>query len=196
MRKVIAVFAASVVGVIVLAGCVTTSPREAAKSEPELSEDVYLANNIHAQDDGQYYTASYANWTDCGRHRIIPVNTPVAIRDWAKGFVILGMTEDKRTVYVEFDPTHMDMDKEKYIDTITTSKKVDLGELSEVDQEGIEKGKAKVGMTKDGIRMALGYPAEHETPSLDDDIWTYWTNRWGTYDVIFNEDGEVTEIRN
>lgn len=195
MRKVIGIVALSIVGVMFLSGCITRQTRKAARLKPALAEDVYLANNVHAQDDGKFYTASYANWTECNRHRIVPVNTPVDVHDWPDGLAILSRGEDKNTVFFEYSTVGMGMSKKEYVDRITTSEKIDLSELSDIDREGIEEGTAKKGMTKKGVRIALGYPAKQETPSLENDVWTYWTNRWVTYDVVFNEDGKVQEIR-
>ena len=39
--------------------------------------------------------------------------------------------------------------------------------------------------------MALGYPATHRTPSLDSNTWVYWTNRFTTFEVNFNDKGLV-----
>jgi len=50
-------------------------------------------------------------------------------------------------------------------------------------------------MTKEGVRIALGYPAVHKTPSLDGNSWTYWKNRFATTVVEFGNDGKVISIR-
>ena len=78
-----------------------------------------------------------------------------------------------------------------YQQIIAAPKEVDLEALSAVDREGIMKGKALEGMTKRGVRIALGYPATHETPSLDSNVWTYWTNRFRRMTVGFSERGFV-----
>jgi len=60
------------------------------------------------------------------------------------------------------------------------------------DNEGlrkkIEQGVVEPGMTKDQVIMALGYPPAHRTPSLDAPMWTYWANRWATFEVYFDGD--------
>jgi hypothetical protein len=61
--------------------------------------------------------------------------------------------------YSEYNSKNMGMSAEQYISLITSSKKVNLNELSEIDQKGISAGQALVGMSKKGIRIALGYPA-------------------------------------
>jgi len=66
--------------------------------------------------------------------------------------------------------------------------------LSEVDRKGIQAGNVLPGMTKRGVILAIGYPPEHATPTLDADVWTYWKNRFGKMRVHFS-DGKVAEIR-
>ena len=43
-------------------------------------------------------------------------------------------------------------------------------------------------MTKQQVIMALGYPPAHRTPSIDGPMWTYWANRWATFEVYFDGD--------
>ena len=181
---------------ILLAGCATLHPtRQNVVNQPRLAEGVYLSSNIHAEARNGHLLASYANWTDTEIHRVIPVNTQVDIHEWDHGFAIVALDNERRPVIFEYDERRMQMRVEEYIEKITSVQETDLNELSEVDREGIEKGEAMVGMSKEGVRIALGFPARHETPSLDDDTWTYWRNRWARYNVIFDQDGEVTAIQ-
>jgi len=46
-------------------------------------------------------------------------------------------------------------------------------------------------MTKNGVRAALGYPATHRTPSLENQTWIYWKNRFQNYYVRFDKNGKV-----
>lgn len=69
-----------------------------------------------------------------------------------------------------------------------------LQTLSEVDRKGIRAGTALTGMTKRGVVLAIGYPPEHATPTLDSDVWTYWKNRFGKMRVHFAA-GKVVGIR-
>jgi len=155
----------------------------------------YLKNNIHAQVGPRDAKASYANWTDPGGgHVIIPVNTPVKIGKYRKGLVIKNLT-DERKIYFEFNSRNMGMGVDEYIQLIASSTSVSLDKLSNVDLKGIKEGKVYAGMTKQGVRVALGYPAAHRTPSLEDNVWIYWRNRFQTVAVEFNPSGKVTHIR-
>ncbi|HDS15958.1 MAG TPA: outer membrane protein assembly factor BamE [Proteobacteria bacterium] len=81
------------------------------------------------------------------------------------------------------------------MELILSAKPVSLKGLSEVDLKGVKAGKAYNGMTKKGVMAALGYPAAHETPSLDDNQWKYWRNRFRTVVVEFNTNGIVSNVR-
>lgn len=159
------------------------------------SAETYLKNNIHAQEKGKDLNASYANWTDPGTgHVIVPVNSVVDIKPGRKSLTIV-VKETGKTIDFEYDKDRMGMSTEEYTKLISSSSPVSLDKLSKIDRKGIADGKAYPGMTKDGVRIALGYPAVHRTPSLESDSWIYWTNRFGNYTVEFDKSGKVTGIK-
>ena len=168
-------------------------PRVVADND---TRPLYLKNNIHVYVDGNGDSkASYANWTDPGAgHQVVPVNTQVEIEMARLGFYIIVKSSGKRIDF-EFNAERMAMSAEDYVKLITTREPVSLKELSEIDRKGIAEGKAHVGMSKDGVRIALGYPAVHKTPSLNESTWIYWRNRWGTTAIDFDNKGKVKFIR-
>ena len=156
---------------------------------------VYLKYNIHAQQGPRDCKASYANWTNPGTgHFIIPVNTPVEIGTFKRGFSFI-IKDDGRKVFFEFHPRNMAMSVDQYIDLITSPTKVSLKGISEKDHKGIREGKAYIGMTKKGVMRALGYPATHKTPSLEANTWVYWKNRFSTMVVEFDQNGKVKRVQ-
>lgn len=174
------------------------------------SDTLYLKNNIHAQQGPSDCKASYANWTDPGDgHFIVPVNTPIRIGEFsglgskikaARGILIVvldeNIPESRREIFFEFNSANMGgINSSEYVDLIASPAKVSLSGLSQIDRKGISEGKAYEGMTKDGVRMALGYPAIHKTPSLQENTWIYWRNRFRTMAVEFNQRGVVTLVR-
>lgn len=68
-----------------------------------------------------------------------------------------------------------------------------LRNLSAVDQAGIRAAKADVGMSKAAVLLAIGYPPQHRTPSLEDNLWTYWKNRFDRFVLEF-QNGRVTRV--
>jgi hypothetical protein len=73
--------------------------------------------------------------------------------------------------------------------------KTKKGSAPEVDKfrKAIDEGQVEVGMTKDEVLMAIGYPPAHRTPSLDSAVWTYWSNRWESFHVYF-DGGKVSRV--
>ncbi|MGD8280688.1 MAG: hypothetical protein PVF69_06005 [Gemmatimonadota bacterium] len=63
----------------------------------------------------------------------------------------------------------------------------DISTMSAIDQQGIRTATPLVGMSKQGVVFALGYPPDHKTPTLDQSPWTYWGLR-GEVQVHFNGD--------
>jgi SmpA / OmlA family len=72
---------------------------------------------------------------------------------------------------------------------------VRLQSLSKVDKEGVASGKAEIGMTREGVLLALGRPPFHANPSLEVSEWMYWRNRFARMAVQFDSEGKVTNIR-
>ncbi|MCK5540829.1 MAG: hypothetical protein KAI69_07845, partial [Deltaproteobacteria bacterium] len=156
--------------------------------------------NIHAQADKKgLLKSSYANYTDPGEgHVIIPPNTKLTVRPWKRFMKTYGFhydLQDGQHGVFEVHEKRMQMSIDDYEELILSSKPVSLKGFSAVDLKGIKKGKAYKGMTRKGVLTALGYPAAHETPSLDDNQWKYWRNRFRTVVVEFNSKGRVVNVR-
>ena len=182
----------SIAVVLIFQGCGGSSHQPLNSTA---SDKFYLKSNIHAQVGPRDAKASYANWTDPGGgHIVIPVNTPVEIGKYRKGLVIKNLT-DERKIYFEFHSRNMGMGVDKYVHLIASPTSVNLDNLSSIDLKGIKAGKVYAGMSKQGVRVALGYPAAHRTPSLEDNTWIYWRNRFQTVAVEFDHSGKVTHIR-
>lgn len=186
-----------ILGATILAAALFINPAiSEAKKENILEGPAFLKVNIHYQNNGKDSKASYANYTNPGAgHKIVAVNTPIQIKSWKrKGFIIVN-TETNEEIIFEYSEERMQMTVEEYLNKITSPAKVDISKLSEKDQKGIKDGVASTGMTKNGVMMALGYPATHRTPSLESNTWVYWSNRFKTIAVTFDDKGVVTAIQ-
>ncbi len=164
------------------------------------SKVMYNKYNIHAQADKKgLLKSSYANYTDPGDgHVIVPPNTKLTIKPWKRFFKNYGfyyeLPDGRRGVF-EVHEKRLGMSVDDYEELILSPKPVSLKGFSAIDLKGIKKGKAYKGMTKKGVMTALGYPASHETPSLEDNQWKYWRNRFRTVVVEFNSKGKVVNVR-
>jgi hypothetical protein len=156
---------------------------------------VYSRYNVHYYTRKDLNIASYANYTDCPGHAFLPYNTEFKVGSYGKGFKLTAV-DTGLVILFEYRSANMGgMSVKDYIDTIMSPTPVSYEGLSAVDQEGIKAGRAMVGMTKQGVMIALGYPAKHETPSTDLNAWTYWKGRYNRLVVNFGEDGRVESTR-
>lgn len=188
--------------IVLFTGCFEKPVRqpEAFREAPS-GQPMYLKNNLHAQKrfhrNGEAtYRSSYANYIDPGTgHVVVPFNTPVTYKvdRGIRGTIIfIRNHKDNYTIEFEYSPDRMGMSANEYMDLITSPEKISINGFSAVDKRGIQEGKVLFGMSKDGVRTALGYPAAHATPSLDARRWTYWKNRFVTFIVDFDESGKVS----
>jgi hypothetical protein len=136
---------------------------------------------------------SYANWTRWEGHAFVPYNAKLQVKAiGGKKFEIVASTSQGiKTITWEFDPKNMGMSGSEYIKLITSPNPVSYEGLSGIDRQGIEAGKALPGMSKQGVNIALGYPAKHKTPSLESNKWVYWTGRYDPMTVEFDSNGKV-----
>ncbi len=68
--------------------------------------------------------------------------------------------------------------------------------LSEADREGIRVGTAAPGMTRAGVRIAMGHPPKHVNPNPERaSEWMYWRSRFNRVAVAFGADGKVSHLR-
>jgi hypothetical protein len=155
---------------------------------------VYSRYNIHYYVRGSSNIASYANYTDCPGHNFLPYNTKFRVGSGGMGFSLTAVDTGMR-IQFEYKSANMQgMPEKEYISTITSPTPVDYSGLNAQDQEGIAAGRAIVGMTKQGVMIALGYPAKHRTPSTDLNTWIYWRGRFNVLTVNFGQDGKVASI--
>ena len=153
----------------------------------------YNRYNIHYYQK-EVNVASYANWTDCPGHGFLPYNTELKLGTWGRGFKLVARDSGTEVLF-EFRSANMrGMSVSEYIDLIMSPAPVSYEGLNAQDEKGIKAGKAIKGMTKQGVMIALGYPAMHRTPSTDSNSWIYWRNRFMTRVVEFDESGKVVSI--
>jgi len=156
----------------------------------------YLACNLHADpSNNKLYSVNYQ----------IPGNllkwgTPVQILDISDREIIFRDLDNnlkyhyyihKRTLRVTTIKKHFNRIFTKNIKAL----KAKVARLSSVDKKGIEEGKVLLGMSKQGVIIAIGYPPEFVTPNpMKSNKWHYWYNRWTQFYVLFGKNGKVVDI--
>jgi len=148
---------------------------------------VYTLTNLHP--DPMNNRLFSINYQQAG---FIPRCTPVEITD-LKSDVMTFSADGSEYTYI-FHGASGDFGENITLYFGSSCDENAADSLSEIDREGIAEGKAKVGMSKAGIQLAIGYPPPHQTPSLDADFWRYWQNRFNTFILEFDSSGKVTQI--
>lgn len=163
----------------------------------------YLRYNVHVQDQlgkkGEHvFKASYTGWIDAQPPAfVLPAGSAVTVTGPRRGFVpsfVIVPKEAPKEIVFEYQEKHMGIGIEAYIERILAAEPVDLGKFGQLDRQGIREGKALPGMSKDGVLTALGIPPTHKTPTLDENRWTYWKDRFRTLVVEF-DNGKVSNVR-
>jgi len=102
----------------------------------------------------------------------IPVNSVVFYED-INSKQLAFMYNQKR-YYLRNAPRYSQTNMDQMLDRYFAKSKVDLSKFTKKEQELIKKGKVDVGMSKEAVILAYGYPPVHATPTLDMDEWKYW----------------------
>ena len=114
---------------------------------------------------------------------MIPVNAKVTLEAINKNQV--SFQYNGNLVILRNMPQHSNTTMDQMMDRYFGTKNVDLSKFTKLERDNIKKGTIAVGMSKDAVLIARGYPPSHKTPSLDADTWQYWKFQAGyTSDTI------------
>ncbi len=139
------------------------------------------------QEENNYRTTNYR------RGILIPVNTPVSLVSIGTDKAQIKINQTGQNLSIENVPKYTKDDMPRAFLKILGPRKVDLSGFSMAEQQHILAGKVKKGMERQAVLVAIGYPPQHETPSLDSNDWTYWSSRFNKFIVHFNN-GKVDNI--
>ena len=147
----------------------------------------YTAVNIWYEDPSEIPSTNYH------KGQLLPINTHVKI-DAARSSGIT-FTDDNNIKYaIQIVRKHTPIPAEEIFKRYFAEAKINLGKFNGNERKSIETGTIAVGMSKDAVIAAYGYPPAHMTPSLESNQWKYWKNRFVNFLVFFNQDGKVIRI--
>ena len=139
-----------------------------------------------------YYTQvslQHEKWrsrtTNYRRGFLIPVNTPVTLVGMDSENIIVRLDDSGRELVIENVEKHTNDTVYQAFDKLFAKTNVNLSKFNDKEREQIKLGKVAVGMSKEAVIVAIGYPPAHKTPSLDMDQWRYWSSRFNTFVVHF-----------
>ncbi|MCB9634519.1 MAG: hypothetical protein H6721_20540 [Sandaracinus sp.] len=152
---------------------------------------VFLLTNLHPDARRTIYSVNY---TAPPGGQVLPMCTPVRIdRVAPREIRFTDLQSNRRYRYIVHRSSRAPV--EQHVQRYFGSACADISAMTPEDQSGIQQGQIYQGMTKQGVILAVGFPPEHRTPSLDGDVWRYWRNKVNSFEVYFTN-GVVTGIRN
>lgn len=175
--------------VLILGGCVTLGKKTLSADETE-----YYAQYSFFYKAGIHSSANFREGT------LIPVNTRIKIRS-VGGYSVTGgeafeitTVDGRHKIIVSNDPEKSGLTLDEYQKRLLKPTRVELSDYTEQAQDLIRNGEAAIGMTRDMVIKAIGYPPADLTPSMDAENWIYRLNLLQKTYVTFDNSGKVTDI--
>jgi hypothetical protein len=127
----------------------------------------------------------------------IPVCSEVTVKKVSKGAMVFAHGDAEYTFVLDKHTKGADVSLQQAAQAYFGPKcdEAKIKSLSKIDQEGIASGRAQVGMTREGVLLAMGRPPFHANPSLEAPEWMYWRNRFARTAIQFDDKGKVINIR-
>lgn len=160
-----------------------------------------------AKETGKYYMAhniwyEKPNLVDAINYKkgvAIPAGSEVDNIMYGSGFIQFRVVATDVVITMKINPKYQNNDlSESDLAARTLTKKTfnQLTEgLSSSEIDAIRAGRVEKGMSKKAVLISFGYPPKHQTPSLDDNVWRYWRDRFRTIVVEFDASGQVSDIK-
>jgi hypothetical protein len=165
----------------------------AAPEAASTGEGHYTRANIWWEDPKNIPSTNYH------RGMIIPAGSKVKDLRYGAGKVSFTVEDLGVKFTIEHEERHSRITTKQLVDRYFSKDNVmakdgPFHKFTKREQENIKNGTIAIGMCKDAVLMAYGYPPSHKTPSLESNIWTYWRNRFRMIMVVFNKDGRVSNV--
>ena len=178
---------------VALTGCSSTPVIDKSSGVDLMGDGVVVKTLTNLHPDPVRSKLYAVNYQQAG---LLPVCTEVKFEEISRKRLKFSEVKTGRIYYYDHHKSAMaPFNEHLTLYFGTECNEQEMSQLSDLDQKGIEQGKALVGMSKKGVIYAIGYPPKHQTPSLDSNQWRYWSNRSNTFNVNFGSDGLVSGIQ-
>lgn len=148
----------------------------------------YLCCNMHA--DGKWI--SDMNDTK-GSQRTIALGTPAQVTGYGRHRAFVHLPDGDTTIGNDYS---RDLDLESFARryVVATDPKARLATYPAPFRTAIEVGRVRLGMTREQVIMALGYPVSSETPNLEAAVWRYRLSKVQKFRVLWDAAGQLKDV--
>ncbi|MCK5889996.1 MAG: hypothetical protein KAG19_08635 [Methylococcales bacterium] len=143
--------------------------------------DSYYTQFVIQYEKNRHLTTNYR------RGHKIPVNTQVRLLKITAKLIEVEVDNLPKPLIIKNAIKHTGDDIHQAFDKLFAKDQVSLVEFNLLERGLITKGSVAKGMSKRAVEIAIGYPPITETPSLDDNTWTYWSGRFNKFLVKFKK---------
>ena len=173
--------------VTVLLTAVSLIWMSSALADESADDSTYYTRVGFAYHKGVHKTTNYLQGTR------VPINTEVELlkkKGESISIRVVGTGEKVKIVNIRnFSGEGLD----GIFERMFSREETDLSAYSPEQVKQITAGVFNPGMTKEEIVLSIGYPPKHKTPSLDQNQWRYWQNRWDTV-LLYFKDGVMDSM--
>jgi hypothetical protein len=146
---------------------------------------------------GKEYYTRYTSMYEKGAHSsvnywrgsLLPINTKVQLVKLGKGDFTIKRLDTGEQIKIENEEKYTQRNTNQLAKEMLSEQPTNIDLYGKDMADAIRSGTPRLGMTKTQVLLARGYPPAHETPSLDQPNWKYWSSRFITQTFAF--DGNI-----
>lgn len=199
MRKISNILVAIFSFVVLLSGAAGANgrPLEVLPLQEMVGHYYFLGYNLHAD----HFAKKVSSVNYQIRGDLIPWGTEVRIMRVTRDFLVFEHVAKRQQYrYIFHWKTKSEGPVLEHVKKVFLDKVDDLTKqveaMNAIDKDGIYEGRAKLGMSREGVLIAIGYPPEFANPEalMTDRDWLYWSSRYFKMVVSFGRDGLVSRV--
>ncbi|MBW6453820.1 MAG: hypothetical protein K0A92_08585 [Methyloprofundus sp.] len=180
--------------VIMLSMLFSLTACQLMNSKPaQLPKEVQLGETYYTQVTMMYEKGVYPT-TNYRRGTLLEVNTPVELLEIGSKAIKVKILASNAELLIKNVAKHTGDDSYQAFTKLFAKQQVNLSRFKRMERDHIKQGTLAKGMSKEAVRVAIGYPPIVRTPSLDSNKWTYWRSKFNTFIVHFEND-KVSRIQ-
>lgn len=150
--------------------------------------DHYYTQVVIQYEKGTHITTNYR------RGSKIPINSEVILSEITNKIIRVELVSDHKELIIKNAIKHTNDDTIKAFEKLFNKNKVNLDNFTQLEREHIKSGTVAVGMRKNAVVAAIGFPPQIATMNLDANQWTYWSSRWNKFKVDFKDDKVIKVV--
>lgn len=178
--------------VLATAGCKSGGGGDPAAQEL-LDTPVYTMVGMHFDAKAGKYLMQSTNYI--GVPNYVPPGTKMILKQVnGKGLQLTG--EDGTDYVISFNSKHSMMTIGEWRELHFSSQPVELpATLTEEERDAIANGQARVGMSREALFLAIGYPPKSNNPSNDAKVLKYEVRRpFISQNIRFDDNDKVEQV--